>query len=440
MVERTSLKMSKTSSASSTLIRRISGLALAVLVAGCSHVNVNAPNIKGIGYVDVAQAAKHDPMYPQVQALDQSLSALNFAARTTAHLTAAQIETQINKLNAQLTAAQAQTQKYISGKQNQYLHEESIAIGQALAAAGVPNAANIANSLAASASGKQQAAYMQAGQDLQAYRNDVMAQDSATMKATMDQLRKEISSKLQAKSEELAQRESSLSLKESSEDAGERLALQTRMANLALDNAARKDIQAKLKAIDAREAANLTALRKADSQEFDAYRKTLLSTMNQRMARESAAMQQATAAKLQSRQSQVVASLKNMAPATLPANLSDATKQRLASIQSEFSDKFNTDAQAAMDAFNKTKTDIQVEYAALKNGGDLGSADAAKQLLTVQQQRQDLYAKIVARVTQTAQKIAKDRGLSVAIADPSATPGGYDLTPDVTKAIESLHE
>ena len=432
--------MSKTSSASNILIRSISGLALAVLVVGCSHVDVNAPNIKGIGYVDVAQAAKHDPMYPQIQALDQSLSALNFAARTTAHLTPAQIETQIKKLNAQLTAAQTQTQKYISGKQEQYLHEESVAIGQALAAAGVPNAASIAASLAASASGKQQAAYTQAGQDLQAYRNDVIAQDSATMRATMDQLRKEIASKLQAKSEELAQRESSLSLKESSSDAGERLALQTRMANLALDDAARKDIQAKLKAIDAREAANLAAMRKADSQEFDAYRKTLLSTMNQRMARESAAMQQSTAAKLQSRQTQVVANLKSMAPASLPTNLSDATKQRLASIQSEFSDKFNADAQAAMDAFNKTKNDIQVEYAALKNGGDVASADAAKQLITIQQQRQDLYAKIVARVTQTAQKIAADRGLSVVIADPSATPGGYDLTPDVTKAIESLHE
>ncbi|MHB8461779.1 MAG: hypothetical protein ACYDA1_03960 [Vulcanimicrobiaceae bacterium] len=426
--------------ASSILIRRISGLVLAVLVVGCSHVNVDAPNIKGIGYVDVAQAATHDPMYSQVRALDESLSALNFAARTTAHLTPAQIEDQIKKLNAQLTAAQAQTQKYISGKQSQYLHEESVAIGQALAAAGVPNAAAIANSLAASASGKQQAAYTQAGQDLQAYRNDVVAQDSATMRATMDQLQKEISSKLQAKSEELAQRESSLSLKQSSDDAGERLALQTRMANLALDDASRKDIQAKLKAIDVRENANLAALRKADSQEFDSYRKTLLSTMNQRMARESAAMQQATAAKLQSRQTQVVANLKNMAPATLPANLSDATKQSLASIQSQFSDKFNADAQAAMDAFNKTKNDIQVEYAALKSGGDLASADAAKQLLTVQQQRQDVYAKIVARVTQTAQKIAQDRGLRVVIADPSATPGGYDLTPDVTKAIESLHE
>ena len=410
------------------------------VISGCSHVNVNAPNVQGIGYVYVDQVAKHDPMYSNVQALDESIASLMFASQATARLTPAQISSEINRLGIELTNAQSQTQKLIATKQTQYLSEETAAIAQTLAAAGVPNAKNIANAFSSAASGKQQAAYAQAGQDLNAYRNDVVAQDSATMKVTMDQLRKEVQSKLQAKTEELSAREAALSLRQSQADAGARLALQTRLSNLALDDATRKDIQAQLKAIDSKENAEIAAQHRTDASEFASYQRLLLAAMNQRMTKESSSIQQSTASKLQARQSEVVATLKSNAPAALPANLPDATKQRLVAIQSEFENKFNSDAQTAMDSFNKTKSDIQLEYTTLKNGGDLASADAARQLLVVQKQRQDLYAKIIARVTQAAARIAQDRGFRVVIADPAVTPGGYDLTPDVTKAIESLHE
>ncbi len=62
------------------------------------------------------------------------------------------------------------------------------------------------------------------------------------------------------------------------------------------------------------------------------------------------------------------------------------------------------------------------------------------QRATLVKRRDDLYAQIVAQIQSEARRLAKDRGLNVVFVDPKAAPGGYDLTDEVSKDIESLHE
>jgi len=433
--------MSRMRSASKALALLLT-LSTAGALAACARVDVNSPKIRGIGFVRLDEVVKRHPLYGQLSGIDDAIAALNLAALgPQVPRSAAQIATQTKALNAQLKAAQDRANKIISQKQTDFASKERAAIAAALSAAGQSGAgAAVAGQMSRTSAQQAQAAAAAANQDFMAYQQSVIAQDNASLASVERELQAQAAAKFAARSEAAQQRESQLSLQLSQADASQRLAAKTRLSNLAMDEATRKQLRATLAALDKKEADALGSLRAKDRADLDAYRKTLQAETAAGVRAQAAKIQGQTRAKLESRRNEVTSQLRSLAPAPLPTNLSPALQAKIQQIHQQFQTQFQADAQATVDEYNQTKADLDRQFAAL-HGADVGATGAAgKQLADLQKKRSDLYDKIVAQIQSETSRIAKDRGLKVAFDNVEAAVGGYDLTDEVSKDVESLHE
>jgi hypothetical protein len=412
-----------------------------VLLSGCGP-NVHSSSIRGVGYVRVADVVKHHPLYPQLSQLDDAIAAINLkASMPHVPLSASQIAAQTKELNAEMQAANDRANKIIGQKQQTYLKREQQAIGAALTAAGVPGAGEYASRLMSATSAQQaQQAAQAAGQDFLAYQKSVVEQNRAAASSIVRQLQMQAQQKYRAKAEQLGQQETDLSMRLSQEDAQQRLAIKTRLSNLALDEATRKQLQGQLSAIDAKEAAQTSAMRKADQATLDAYRKQLNEQTNAQMRSQLNAIQSQTAAKINERRNEVGAQLRSLGPPQLPPNLPPDVKAKIAQIHNQLTQEFRADASQTIAEYTATKNDLDRQFAAL-HGADVGATGAAaKELDALQKRRDDLYKEIVDQIQNEASRIAKDQGFSIVFNGPDAAVGGYDMTNEVTKDVESLHE
>jgi Skp family chaperone for outer membrane proteins len=124
----------------------------------------------------------------------------------------------------------------------------------------------------------------------------------------------------------------------------------------------------------------------------------------------------------------------------MPTNLSPGVQAQLAKIHRQFVGAFQADAGKTIQEYQATKSDLDRQFAAL-HGADVGATGAAaKELNSLQKRRSDLYQQIVAQVERDASRIAKDRGFSIVFLNIQAAAGGYDLTNQVIKDVESQHE
>lgn len=433
--------MSRMRSASRTLAL---GLALTVASAlgACARVDVNSPQIRGIGYVRLDEVVKHHPLYAQLSQLDDAMAALNLAALGP-HVpqSAAQIAAQTKDLNAQLKAAQKRANDVIAQKQNDYATKERAAVQAALAAAGRPGAGgDAASQMSADSARQADKAAQAANAEYLQYQQTVIAQDNAAIAEVERQLQEQANRKFQARQEQAQQRESALSLSLSQADSSARLAAKTRLSNLALDDATRKSLQAQLAALDKKEAKALGALRAKDQADLLAYRKQLQDETSAGARAAVAKIQAQTRAKLESRRDAVASQIRSLGPAPAAQNLPPDLQAKIQQIHQQFQAQFQADAQKTVDEYNQTKSDLDQQYAAL-NGADGGATGATvKQLSDLKKRRGDLYDKIVAQIKSEASRIAKDRGLNVVFDNVVTAAGGYDLTDEVSKDVESLHE
>ena len=395
-----------------------------------------------MGYVRVDEVVKHHPLYPQLSQLNDAISAINLqAALPHVPLSASQIAKQTKELNAEMQAANDRAGKIIQQKQQTYVKREAQAIGAALTAAGVSGAGQYAAQLMSAASGQQaQEAAQAAGKDFLAYQKSVIDQNRAAASSIVHQLQTQAQQKYQAKAQQLAQQETDLSMRLSSQDAQQRLAIKTRLSNLALDEATRKQLQGQLAAIDQKEAAQNNAMRKADQATLDAYRKQLNDQTNAQMRSQLGAIQTQTQQKIETRRNEVGAQIRSLGPPQLPPNLSPDVKAKIAQIHNQLTAQYQADAGQTIAEYNATKSDLDRQFAAL-HGADVGATGAAaKELDALQKRRDDLYKEMVDQIQREASRIAKDQGFSIVINGPDAAVGGYDMTNEVTKDVESLHE
>ena len=137
---------------------------------------------------------------------------------------------------------------------------------------------------------------------------------------------------------------------------------------------------------------------------------------------------------------QVASQLQGLQPAAIPSNLPAATRDKLQQIDKQYKAQFQADAQKTIDEYQATKADLDAQYAALQGADGAATGAAGKQVADLQRQRDDLYNKMVDQVKRDAGTVAAKRGLQVVFISVVAAPGGIDLTDDVEKDIESLHQ
>ncbi len=416
-------------------------LGCAAAVAGCGP-NVHSSAVRGTGFVRLDDVVKHHPLYPQLSQLDDAIAAINLAAAAPqVPRTASQIAQQTAELNRELRDAQIRANKILAQKQQDYVRREQQAIAAALAAAGVKGSGALAASQMNGAASAQAAQAAQAAnQDFMSYQQSVLAQNNAATSAIAGQLQTQANQKYRAKAEQLQQNETDLSLKLTQQDAASRLAIKMRLSNLAMDVAARKQAQAQLAAIDEKEAQELGAQRAADAATMRAYRAQLDAETGGAIRSQVGAIQSQTKAKLDEHRNEVGAQLRSLGPAPLPASLSPNVQAQLGKIHQRFVAQFQADAAKTLQEYDDTKSDLDRQFAAL-HGADVGATGAAaKELGSLQARRTSLYQQIVTQVERDASRLAKDEGFSIVFDNVRAAAGGYDMTNQVIKDVESQHE
>jgi hypothetical protein len=414
--------------------------ATASLLGGC--VDVHSPSVRGTGYVRVDDVVKHHPLYGQLAQLDDGIAAINLAAAAPrVPLSASEIARETAQLNRELRDAQNRTNKILAQKQQSYSTRERQAIAAALAAAGVSGSGQLdAKQMSATSAQQAQQAMAAANQDFMAYQQSVVAQDNAASSAVARQLQEQEAQKYRAKAEQLTQNETDLSLRLSQADATQRLAIKTRLSNLALDESTRRQLGAQLAALGAKESEAMDAQRRADAATLRAYRAQLDAQTGAAMRAQVGAISGQTRAKIEERRNEVGAQLRSLGPPALPTNLPTGVRERIAAIHQQFTSSFQTDAQQTIRDYNATKTDLDRQFAAL-HGADVGATGAAaKELDALQRRRDALNKQILDQITREATRIAKDRGFSIVFVNIAQAEGGYDLTNDLIKDVESLHE
>ncbi len=418
-------------------------LAAAAMLGGCSRVDVHSNAVRGVAYVRVEDVIKHHPLYPQVKQLEDGITAINLQSTMPhAPLSPQEIAQQTEQLNKQLKDAQARANAALQQKQRQYNAQERQADIAALKAANIdPRAAGLGEQMNATSQQQAQAAAVAARQDYQQYQQSVVAQDNAAMNSIAQQLSKEADQKFRARAEQYQQQETDLSLRLAQQDATQRLALKTKANNIAMDATQRQQVGQQLAALDRKEADQVSALRAQHQQQLAAYQKQLRTETAAAIQKQAANIRSQTQAKLSTRQQQVGAQLRGLGAAPIPQqNIPPNVQQQLMKIHQQFGAKFQADAQSTVAEYNATKSDLDKQFAAL-HGEDVGATGAAaKQLTDLQKRHDDLLAQIQSQIQREATKIAKDDGFTVVFDNVQAANGGYDLTNDLIRDVESLHE
>lgn len=418
-----------------------------VCLAGCSRpVDVHSSAVRGVGYVRVEDVVKKHPLYGQLAQIDSNIDALNMRALApSVPKTGAEIARQTTELNRELQLAQTRANQQLQQKQMEYGAREQAAIRAALVAAGENPGAAPAQAMQNTAASQAATVSAQANSDFAQYQQAVVAQDRAAVDAVSKALDTRAQAQYRQKADELQAKESAASLDLATRDSAQRISLRTRLSNLALDDTLRTQVKAQLSALDRKEADATTAMRDRDAATLKAFQAQLRAQTSSEIAKQAQLIHQQTQSKLKTRHdsvsSKVNSQLQSLGAA--PANdgrISPAMQAKIAQIDRQYKAQFKAEVARAITNFNKTRSDLDVRFAALR-GVDVGAQGAlGKQLTALHHQRDQLYGQIMAQIKREVQTIAAARGLRVVFINVVQPVGGIDLTEAAQKDVESLHE
>ncbi|MDQ6930541.1 MAG: hypothetical protein M3126_07745 [Candidatus Eremiobacteraeota bacterium] len=425
------------------------GLALAlVCLGGCSRpVDVHSGSVRGVGYVRVEDVVKKHPLYGQLAQIDSNIDALNMRALApSVPKTGAEIARQTTELNHELQLAQTRANAQLQQKQADYSAREQAAIRAALVAAGENPGAAPAQAMQNTAALQAANVSAQANSDFAQYQQAVVAQDRTAVDAVSKALDARAQSQYRQKADELQSKESAASLDLATRDSSQRISLRTKLSNLALDDTLRAQVKAQLSALDRKEAAATTAMRDRDAATLKAFQAQLRTQTSGEIAKQAQSIHQQTQSKLKTRHdsvsSKVNSQLQSLGGAA-PSNngrISPAMQGKIAQIDKQYKAQFKAEVAKAIANFNKTRSDLDLRFAALR-GVDVGAQGAlGKQLAALHHQRDQLYGQIMAQIKREVQTIAAQRGLKVVFINVVQPVGGIDLTEAAQKDVESLHE
>jgi hypothetical protein len=440
-------------------VRRLLALAACGLLAACAHGGSStappaaSPGAGRVGYVRMDDLVKKHPLYGQLAQYNANIEALNLSAIVPTVLAASpDLKREEARLEAQLDAAAKRTDALLAAKGKSYQDRENAAIAAALRGAGAPSGPSVAgiqSQMEGTAKTQAAGAGAQAQRDLDAYRKQLEAQDTAQITAAQHTLAARADRTYRAKADELNATEASLSLLLANADAAERLSLRTRLSSLALDDAARDEANKELAALDRKEADQLAAARNRDAQTLAALQTQLRAGIESDMRKQVAQIQQRSVQRYRERAGQLrtqfapqngplIATSPGGAPQVNP-NLPPALRARIAQLHADYTQAFRNDAKATIADFQKTRSDLTKRYAQL-TGTDAAAAQSAQlEIRSLQKKRDDLYGQMVAQINREVKTIAQERGISTVVSTV-APAGGVDLTGDAMKDIETLHE
>ncbi len=396
------------------------------------------------------ELVKRHPLYPQLAHFDDDIAALNLRG-IGAGVTASPegIAGETKQMQAELGAATARAKTQLTNRRRFYQMREGQAVRRALVAAGysATGAAAVERQIARTSAGQARGTAADAGRTLQAYQTEVAGQDRSELTALQTTLNARASQRYAAERGRLRQLEAEFVDQQARTDAPQRLELQAKLANLALDDQSRKALHDQLDGLERTESDALAEMRNRDQATLAALQVQLRGQAQAELSRRADELKTRSLAKLAGRRRQLqqdlVGQIRSIAPPPpaaaippLPADLRD----RIEALHRKFQAAYEQDAQTTIRQFDKTKTELDRRYAALRAADTTAQTGARAQLATLQKQRDQLYDQIVAQIDRAVARVAQDRGVTVVLRDVVVPAGAIDLTPAARKDIASLRE
>jgi Skp family chaperone for outer membrane proteins len=415
-----------------------------VLLAGCSKPaqQAAAPASGGgkIGYVDTDALVHAHPLYPQLAQIELSMDALNLhSLGPGVGSTGSGLAKQDAELQQELTDASNRTNQLLQQKQTDYQRQENAAISAALAAGGHAAAAGSVGANVGATAGKQVGnVNAEMNRDVNAYRRTLSQQEQQQERSYEKAVSDRVNRQLQAKANELQNKESELELSLQTKDASERLELRTRLNNLALDQGSRDQVKAQLDALDKGESDQVAAMRNRDQQTLAQLRTQLRGQALRDVGSGIAKIRAQNGVKLGAQGGGNTGAVpgSTVASTNLPADL----KAKIAALHKEYQERYMRDANATVAQFNKTRDDLQKRYNELHAADSGASSSLRKELASLQAQHDQLYSEIVDQINREVRIVAQEQGVSTVISGVLGNGSGVDLTQAAKKEIESLHE
>jgi hypothetical protein len=348
-----------------------------------------APGQHSVAFADLAQLVRAHPLYGVLRQYDREIAAL----RSTMNVTAA------------------------SGP----------AESRHVAPPRIPVAAVAAPDGARERRATNAALAPQSGDDeLGAFSHDVTRETDASLAAYRTALATRVDRAYAARAQQLREKELTRAFDVEREDAGQRLSLRLKLADLHLTAPTRSRLAAKLAALDARERDAVAAVRRSDAAILAAYRT--------QVERAAAAAEAAMATELREKGGANVAIRRNVAqaasgPHTALPNLRSqaAAFERDGRVQSG-----DADVHGAMAAASAS---IATRFAQLRAADSQSTREISAQIAQLRQARAALYRRIVDEIRQDARAAAQERHVASVRFDAPRSAGSLDLTAVVRKEL-----
>jgi hypothetical protein len=415
------------------------------LLAGCTKPaqQTAAPVGAGegkVGYVDIDALVKVHPLYPQLAQTERSIDALNLRSLGPGvGSTGSSLDAQDAELQKELTDASNRTRQILNQKQTEYQREENAAITAALAAGGHAAKSSSVGGNVSATTGKQVGSVnAEMNRDVATYRRTLSSQEQQQERDYSRAVSDRLNRQLQAKTNELQNKEANLELQLQTKDAPQRLELRTRLSNLAMDQTSRDQVKAQIDALDKSESDQVAAMRNRDQQTLAQLRAQLRTQAQSDVNSGIAKIRSQNGAKAGPQGGGNTGAVPGgvVASTNLPPDL----KAKIAALHKEYQERYTTDANATIAAFTKTRDDLQKRYNELHAVDSGANSSLSKELAALQAQHDQLYSEIVDQIDREVRIVAQTKGVTTVVSDVIGNGSGVDLTEAAKKEIESLHE
>ncbi len=345
------------------------------------------------GYVDVQKLVTEHPLYPVLAQYDREIAAM----RSTEHVNGLRtLSSSVGKDAADLQAAAANAGRH----------------AQAMSGS---------NGAAYRSSEQSYLAGMQSqripADDASAFRSGASKSGQATLAAYRAAMSMRTQRALQARAQQLREKETTLAFDLEKSHAGQRLVLVTKLRNLHLDTSHRAALQAKLDALDAGVASAVRIRARSDAAVLAAYAADLRAQESADDARMAGAVAHATGASAALRTHIVeslppeAAALRGYDPATAASNVGNAVV--------------------------RAGNDLHGRFIQLQSVERTSRADTDARIAALRQARRRLYDAIVSQIRNDASQVARKRNMAIVIYQRAPSSGGVDLSADVRKDLQS---
>jgi hypothetical protein len=258
------------------------------------------------------------------------------------------------------------------------------------------------------------------------YSDDLNREVTASLSAFERATTQRTGRALQARRQQLREKELMLAYDLARRDAPQRLLLRLKLSELHLDAATRKALESQLAAVNEREGDALAAARRWDAAVLGSYRRQLQeegATANAQMVSQLRAKGDANdAIRLR------VLHAESNAAAALP----DVPSQ-LALFRSSY--RSAADAQAIAVGFGAAGVDLSRRFGELSDVDERSRAATAAQIQRLTVDRGKLYRSIVAQIERIANRLARTRHLTKVLVANSRPKGSIDLTAAILAAF-----